>query len=85
MCVFVKNQNFFAVILLFSVNFMDLRGIFKSCSTIRKAHQPEIAKLNPLDWSKFAEAQPTPGLPVSEESMRAAEEVVRDTRQLQED
>ena len=51
----------------------------------RKAHQPEIAELSPLNWSDIDEAQPTPGLVVSRESMRAAEEVETTTRLLQED
>ena len=81
--IYVVNFKVFVQIVSFSVIFMDLRGIFKSCEP--KAHQPEMAALKPINWSDIDEAQPTPGLAVSRESMRAAEEVETTTRMLQED
>ena len=53
--------------------------------TFEPAHRPEIAELRPLDWSRVAEARPTPGLAVSQESLRVAEAVEVGTRRLQED
>ena len=63
----------------------DFQILFDYPMGERKAHQPEMAELRPLNWSDIDEAQPTPGLAVSRESMRAAEEVETTTRLLQED